>query len=114
MKFVIIVTNEEFLRVQPSDLHLRRLSLLFNKNEIRELAVWFKMSSAKLDNLSHTNDTEILNFEIVRKCRDKFSLTFKDIRKACMHGNIDIHRLCEVNKNYRINRSFVNHLVISV
>lgn len=99
MKFVIIVTNEEFLKVQPSDLHLRRLSVLFLKNEIRELALEFDMRSAELDNLSHTNDTEILNFEIIRKCRDKFSLTFKHIREACMRRNIDnIHRLCEVNK----------------
>ncbi|XP_071148783.1 uncharacterized protein [Mytilus edulis] len=97
------VTNEEFLRVQPSDLHLRRLSLLYTYNEIRELAIGFGMSYTELDNISHTNDTEILNFEIVRKCRDKFSLTFKRIKDACMDGNIvNTHRLCKLVKGGHI------------
>lgn len=37
-------------------------------------------------------------FEVVRKCRDKFSLTFKHIREAAEKSKIqNIHKLCKVN-----------------
>ncbi|CAC5414140.1 unnamed protein product [Mytilus coruscus] len=93
------VTNEEFLKEQPTDLQIRRLSLLYSTNEIRELALLFGMNSTDLDNPLHIYDTETWKFEVVRKCRDSFLLTFKDIREASENGKIDnIHRLCKLVK----------------
>ncbi|CAC5405102.1 unnamed protein product [Mytilus coruscus] len=95
------VTNEDFLKESPSDLHLRRLSLLYNKNEIRELAIYLGLSYTAWENVcikeSQSDEPDKLSFEILRKCRDKFSLTFKNIRDATEKGQIqNPHIICKV------------------
>ncbi|CAC5384010.1 unnamed protein product [Mytilus coruscus] len=93
------VTNEEFLKERPTDLHLRRLALLYTINEIRELAIQLGFQVADLENISYTADPVIWKFEVVRKCRDRFSLTFKHIRDASEIGQIqNIHILCKLVK----------------
>lgn len=98
MPFVITVSNENFLKERPSDLHLRRLSLLYSTHEIRELALQLGLESADFENLLHTDNLETWKFEVLRKCRDRFTLTFKQIREAFENCKIEnIHRLCKVN-----------------
>ncbi|XP_076088944.1 uncharacterized protein LOC143059348 [Mytilus galloprovincialis] len=93
------VTNEEFLKERPSDLHLRRLSLVYSINETRELALQLGLETTELDKLSLIEDTETWQFEVIKKCRDRFALTFRNIRdasEACKFGNI--HKLCKLVK----------------
>ncbi|XP_076088136.1 uncharacterized protein LOC143058510 [Mytilus galloprovincialis] len=93
------VTNEEFLNERPSDLHLRRLSLVYSINETRELALQLGLETTELDKLSLIEDTETWQFEVIKKCRDRFALTFRNIRdasEACKFGNI--HKLCKLVK----------------
>lgn len=98
MLFPITVTNAEFLRERPTDLDLRRLTFLYNKNEIRELALQLKLKSADFDNLLHIEDTETWKFEVVRKCRNSFALTFRHIKEAQEQVEIpNVHRLCKVH-----------------
>ncbi|XP_071148099.1 uncharacterized protein [Mytilus edulis] len=93
------VTNEEFLKERPSDLHLRRLSLVYSINATRELALELGLETTELDKLSLIDDTDTWQFEVVKKCRDRFALTFRHIRdasEACKFGNI--HKLCKLVK----------------
>ncbi|XP_063417296.1 uncharacterized protein LOC134699811 [Mytilus trossulus] len=97
------VTNDEFLKERPSDLHLRRLSLVYNRNETQELALQLGLTSADFDNLSRTEDSETWKFEVFKKCRDRFALTFRNIRDACEAGKFgNIHRLCKLVKGVYI------------
>ncbi|XP_071150119.1 uncharacterized protein [Mytilus edulis] len=93
------VTNEEFLKERPSDLHLRRLSLVYSINATRELALQLGLETTELDKLLLSNDSETWQFEVFKKCRDTFALTFGNIRdasEACKFGNI--HKLCKLVK----------------
>ncbi|XP_063417524.1 uncharacterized protein LOC134700084 [Mytilus trossulus] len=95
------VTTEEFLKEIPSDLHLRRLSLLYNRDEIRQLAMHLGLTYAEWENVcdqeSQSDEPEKLKFEILRKCRNKFSLTFKSIKDATENANIqNPHTICKV------------------
>ncbi|XP_063412073.1 uncharacterized protein LOC134694897 [Mytilus trossulus] len=95
------VTTEEFLKEIPSDLHLRRLSLLYNRDEIRQLATHLGLTYAEWENVcdqeSQSDEPEKLKFEILRKCRNKFSLTFKSIKDATVYANIqNPHTICKV------------------
>ncbi|CAG2252824.1 unnamed protein product [Mytilus edulis] len=93
------VTNENFLKERPSDLHLRRLSLVYNRNETQELALQLGLTSADFDNLSRIEDSETWKFEVVKKCRDRFALTFRNIIDASEAGKFgNIHRLCKLVK----------------
>lgn len=92
------VTNEDFLTVTPSDLHLRRLSLSFSNTDVRGIALHLGLSSKELtDNILET-DPRKWNFEALKNCRDTLLMTFKHITqavKAIDQG--DIHMLCKVN-----------------
>lgn len=100
MIFVLTVTNEEFLKEHPTDLHLRRLALLYTINEVRDLALQLGFGFADLKNILYTDDPVIWKFEVVRKCRDRFSLTFKHFREAAEIRKIQsIHIFCKVNFN---------------
>lgn len=95
------VTNDEFLKEIPSDLHLRRLSLLYSRNEIRELAIYLGLSHTAVSNVcaqeSRVDEPERLSFEILRKCRDKFSLTFQMVRDVAVKWEIqNPHTICKV------------------
>ncbi|CAG2257185.1 unnamed protein product [Mytilus edulis] len=93
------VTNADFLKVTPSDLHLRRLSLLFSKNEVREIAIKLGMSTNDLDSILETDDPRKWNFEVLRRCRDSIAVTFKHIKEAVeSSGQEDIHILCKLVK----------------
>ncbi|VDH99282.1 Hypothetical predicted protein, partial [Mytilus galloprovincialis] len=93
------VTNAEFLKEQPTDLDLRRLSLLYMRNEIREFALQLGLNSDDFDNLLHIEETETWKFEVVRKCRNSFALTFRHIKEVFERAEIpNIHRLCKLVK----------------
>ncbi|XP_052079119.1 uncharacterized protein LOC127717491 [Mytilus californianus] len=93
------VTNEEFLKELPSDLHLRRLSLMYSSNEVRELAIHLGLSATYVDNTVNTGDPTVWNCEVIRQCRDSHAVTFKKIKNAIVaaeKGNI--HKLCTLVK----------------
>ncbi|CAG2191944.1 unnamed protein product [Mytilus edulis] len=93
------VTNADFLRVTPSDLHLRRLSLLFSKSEAREIAINLGLSTKDLANTLETDDPRKWNFEVLRRCRDSIAVTFKHIKEAVeASGQEDVHILCKLVK----------------
>ncbi|CAC5412295.1 unnamed protein product [Mytilus coruscus] len=93
------VTNEEFLKELPSDLHLRRLSLMYISNEVRELAIHLGLSATDVDNTINTGDPKIWNFEVIRQCRDSHAVTFKLIKNAIVcAGKGNIHKLCKLVK----------------
>ncbi|XP_076088947.1 uncharacterized protein LOC143059351 [Mytilus galloprovincialis] len=92
------VTNEEFLKELPTDLHLRRLSVMYSSNDIRDLAIHLGLSATDVDNTVNTGDPKLWNFEVIRQCRDSHAVTFKDIKRAiaaAVKGHI--HTLCKVN-----------------
>ncbi|VDI29591.1 Hypothetical predicted protein [Mytilus galloprovincialis] len=92
------VTNEEFLKELPSDLHLRRLSLMYSSNDVRELAIHLGLSTTDVNMTVDTGDQALWNFEVFRRCRDSKAVTFKDIkRKIAALGKGNIHTLCKVN-----------------
>ncbi|CAG2206486.1 unnamed protein product [Mytilus edulis] len=86
------VTNAEFLKEKPTDLDLRRLSLLYMKNEIREFALQLGLNSEDFDNLLHIEETETWKFEVVRKCRNSFALTFRHIKELVKGDPIDFDK----------------------
>ncbi|CAC5383532.1 unnamed protein product [Mytilus coruscus] len=93
------VTNDDFLKVTPSDLHLRRLSLLFSKNEAREIAIKLGLSTKDVDSILETDDSRKWNFEVLRRCRDSIVVTFKHIKEAVEgSGQESIHILCKLVK----------------
>ncbi|VDI50529.1 Hypothetical predicted protein, partial [Mytilus galloprovincialis] len=92
-------TNEEFLKVTPSDLHLRRLSLLYSRNNVRELAISLGLSTTDVDNMLDTDDPRKWNFEVLRQCRNNVEMTFNHIKEAVeANGQDSIHRLCKLVK----------------
>ncbi|CAC5373896.1 unnamed protein product [Mytilus coruscus] len=93
------VTNDDFLKVIPSDLHLRRLSLLFSKNEARETAIKLGLSTKDLDSILETDDSRKWSFEVLRRCRDSIAVTFGHIKEAVeASGQENIHILCKLVK----------------
>ncbi|VDI41415.1 Hypothetical predicted protein [Mytilus galloprovincialis] len=93
------VTNEDFLKVTPSDLHLRRLSLLFNKNEVREIAIKLGLSTNDLYSILETGDSRKWNFEVLRRCRDSIAVNFQHIKEAVETSGLKtIHILCKLVK----------------
>ncbi|CAG2254340.1 unnamed protein product [Mytilus edulis] len=93
------VTNEEFLKELPTDLHLRRLSVMYGSNDIRDLAIHLGLSATDVDNTVNTGDPKLWNFEVIRQCRDSHAVTFKDIKRAvAAAGKGHIHKLCKLVK----------------
>ncbi|VDH90290.1 Hypothetical predicted protein [Mytilus galloprovincialis] len=97
------VTNEDFLTLTPSDLHLRRLSLLFSNTDVRRIALHLGLSSKELIESILETDPRKWNFEALRNCRDSLLMTFKRIKQAVEaidQGNI--HMLCKIFKGNAI------------
>ncbi|XP_076088939.1 uncharacterized protein LOC143059344 [Mytilus galloprovincialis] len=93
------VTNEEFLKELPSDLHLRRLSLMYSSNDVRELAIHLGLSATDVNITVDTGDQTLWNFEVFRQCRDSKAVTFKEITKAIAEAEKgNIHTLCKLVK----------------
>ncbi|XP_071150151.1 uncharacterized protein [Mytilus edulis] len=97
------VTNEEFLKATPSDLHLRRLSLLYSSFEAHELAIYLGLPNSAVETILETEDPKTSSFEILRQCRDSKVVTFKDIREALeKNEKKSIHTLCKAKDDPRI------------
>ncbi|VDI80594.1 Hypothetical predicted protein, partial [Mytilus galloprovincialis] len=93
------VTNEDFLKVTPSDIHLRRMSLLYSRDNVRELAIRLGLSTTDVDNMLDTDDPRKWNFEVLRQCRNSVNMTFNHIKEAVEASEQDsIHRLCKLVK----------------
>ncbi|VDI23309.1 Hypothetical predicted protein [Mytilus galloprovincialis] len=93
------VTNEEFLKELPTDLHLRRLSVMYSSNDIRDLTIHLGLSATDVDNTVNTGDPKLWNFEVLRQCRDSHAVTFKDIKRAiAAAAKGHIHTLCKLVK----------------
>ncbi|VDI75748.1 Hypothetical predicted protein [Mytilus galloprovincialis] len=94
------VTDNDFLNQLPTDIHLRRLSMQYSVNELKELLIYLKKDSAIWEALLHDDSQQtpdILKFETLRKYRDEFGITFNDIKQAIESGNIrNTHTLCKV------------------
>ncbi|XP_063412595.1 uncharacterized protein LOC134695301 [Mytilus trossulus] len=94
------VTNEEFLKEVPSDLHLRQLSFMYSSNEVRELAIHLGLSVTAVDNKDYTGDRTSWNFEVFRRCRNRNWVTFKEIANAIDNSAVNgsMHTLCKLVK----------------
>ncbi|XP_052103353.1 uncharacterized protein LOC127736792 [Mytilus californianus] len=94
------VTNEEFLSEVPSALHLRRLSILYNLDDIREMVIYLGLPYVVWSDLYQLeSDPELLKFEALCRCHKKSPLTFRKIKKAIEKWRIQTpHILCEVMK----------------
>ncbi|XP_071150123.1 uncharacterized protein [Mytilus edulis] len=93
------VTNEEFLKELPTDLHLRRLSLMYSSIDVRDLVIHLGLSTTDVDNTVNAGDPKIWNFEVIRQCRDSHAVTFKEIKRAiAVAGKGNIHALCKLVK----------------
>ncbi|VDI09861.1 Hypothetical predicted protein [Mytilus galloprovincialis] len=93
------VTDNEFLRQTPTDIHLRRLSMQYSIHETKELAIRLGMEYNTWERMYDTlgEEPERLNFEILHRCIESSSITFDDIKKAVEIGNIkNPHILCKV------------------
>lgn len=95
------MTDNDFLNQLPTDIHLRRLSMQYSVNELKELLIYLKKDSAIWEALLHDDSQQtpdILKFETLRKYRDEFGITFNDIKQAIESGNIrNTHTLCKVS-----------------
>ncbi|VDI44185.1 Hypothetical predicted protein [Mytilus galloprovincialis] len=92
------VTNEEFLSEDLSALHLRRLSILYSVNEIRQLVGYLNLPYTEWDDL-FTSETEpqLLKFKALCLCHEQSTLTFRNIKKAVEEGQIqNPHTLCKI------------------
>ncbi|XP_063448209.1 uncharacterized protein LOC134727752 [Mytilus trossulus] len=92
------VTNEDFLSEDLSALHLRRLSILYTVDEIRQLVGYLYLSYTEWDDL-FTSETEpqLLKFKALCLCHEQSTLTFRKIKKAVEEGKIqNPHTLCKV------------------
>ncbi|CAG2189116.1 inlA [Mytilus edulis] len=92
------VTDNEFLKQTPTDIHLRRLSMEYSIHETKELSIYLGMKYNIWESLYEAlgEEAERLNFEILHRCIDSSSITFDDIRKAAAIGNIqNPHTLCK-------------------
>lgn len=93
------MTDNEFLKQTPKDIHLRRLSMEYSIHETKELSIHLGMKYNIWESLYDTlgEEAERLNFEILHRCIDSSAITFDDIRKAAAIGNIqNPHTLCKV------------------
>ncbi|VDI58101.1 Hypothetical predicted protein [Mytilus galloprovincialis] len=85
---------------KPTDLHLRRLSLLYNKKDVEELAIFIGLSTAQVENILEADDTMQKKFEVLRQCRDILAVTFNNIKDAMeAGGNKSVHTLCQIFKH---------------
>ncbi|CAG2198045.1 LRRK2 [Mytilus edulis] len=92
----LLVNKEKFLKATPSDLHLHRLSLLYSPFEAKELGIHLGLSYMEVENVLQTEDPSISIFEILRQCRDRKVVTFKEIKEALETiGKQSIHILCK-------------------
>ncbi|VDI83980.1 Hypothetical predicted protein [Mytilus galloprovincialis] len=97
------VTKDEFLRATPSDLHLRRLSLLYSPFEAKEMAIHLELSKREVEIILETEDIKTASFEILRQCRDSKGVTFKNVKDALqIIGKESIHILCKLVKGQPI------------
>lgn len=96
---LITVTNEDFLSEDLSALHLRRLSILYNVDEIRQLVGYLYLPYTEWDDLFRLEtEPQLLKFKALCLCHEKSTLTFRKIRKAVEKGQIqNPHTLCQVN-----------------
>ncbi|CAG2256733.1 unnamed protein product [Mytilus edulis] len=95
------VTNEEFLSEDLSALHLRRLSILYSVNEIRQLVGYLNLPYTDWDDL-FTSETEpqLLKFKALCLCHEQSTLTFRNIKNAVEEGQIqNPHTLCKVMRS---------------
>ncbi|OPL24965.1 hypothetical protein AM593_01811, partial [Mytilus galloprovincialis] len=93
------VTNEDFLKELPSDLHLRRLSLMYSSNEVRDMAMHLGLSATDIYITIDTGDQTLWNFEVFRRCRDSKAVTFKEIARVIAEARIgNMHTLCKLVK----------------
>ncbi|VDI41275.1 Hypothetical predicted protein [Mytilus galloprovincialis] len=76
------VTKDEFLKASPSDIHLRRLSLLYSPFEAKELAIHLGFSNREVNVILETEDPLTSSFAILLRCRDSRMVTFNDIKEA--------------------------------
>lgn len=77
------------------------MSLLYSRNDIRELAIHLGLSATKVDNMLDTDDTQKWNFEVLRQCRNihdiEEEITFNHIKEAIQASDQhSIHKLCQV------------------
>lgn len=93
--------DSDFLKQIPEDIHLRRLSIQYTVNEMKEMLINLPQESTLWEPLLNNDsyqEPEILKFEALRKCRDEFCITFNDIKQAVESGNIrNPHTLCKVS-----------------
>ncbi|VDI43103.1 Hypothetical predicted protein [Mytilus galloprovincialis] len=97
------VTKYQFMRATPSDLQLRRLSLLYSLFEAKELALHLGLSNREVETIFETEDPKTACFEVLRQCRDTEFVVFKDIKDALqIIGKQSIHILCKLVKGQPI------------
>ncbi|CAG2246717.1 unnamed protein product [Mytilus edulis] len=96
------VTDNEFLKQTPTDIHLLRLSMQYSVNETKEFAIHLGMQYNTWARMYETiQEAERLKFETLRRCVDNYNITFNDIRKAVEFGNIqNLHILCKDPKKW--------------
>lgn len=96
------VTSEEFLSEVPSALHLRRLSILCNVDEIREMVTHLGLSYVVWSDLYQLDsEPELLKFKALCLCHKKSALTFRKVKNAIKELPFQVpHILCEVNGFY--------------
>ncbi|VDI71535.1 MFS transporter, FLVCR family, feline leukemia virus subgroup C receptor-related protein [Mytilus galloprovincialis] len=93
-----------FMKASPSDIHLRRLSLLYSPFEAKELAIHLGFSNREVNVILETEDPLTSSFAILLRCRDSRMVTFKDIKEAIESiGKESIHILCKLVKGENIN-----------
>ncbi|XP_071149229.1 uncharacterized protein [Mytilus edulis] len=98
------VTKDEFLKATPSDIHLRRLSLLYSPFEATELAIHLGFSNREVNVILETEDPLTSSFAIFLRCRDSRMVTYNDIKEAIESiGKESIHILCKLVKSENIN-----------
>ncbi|CAC5403810.1 unnamed protein product [Mytilus coruscus] len=92
------VTNEDFLSEDLSALHLRRLSILYNVDEIRELVTHLELPYTEWKDVFIVEPKpQLLKFKALCLCHEQSTLTFRKIKKAVEEGKIqNPHILCKV------------------
>lgn len=106
----ITVTDNEFLKQSPTDLHVRRLAMQYSITEIKELAIHLGMVYNEWDRMhDELSDPERLKFEILLRCIDRSSFTFHDIKKAVEEVYIrNPHTICSVSWIFYFNLLFLH------
>ena len=76
----------------------------YNDIEVRELAIHLKLPYSVWENQTRNDQDrqgEIHRFEVLRQCRERYAVTFFDIKEATEKGNIRTpHTICKVNQPY--------------